>query len=191
MNTMHRPEMNAKRPVATTAPVPQELAVRDASPYPELSACTSNNRYMPMLTQDFVATHSEFTTISMYLYQSWMLQEQYPELSKTIKRIAQVEMQHLDILGQLIVHTGGTPKYRAVYRDGYTVWNGTMVHYGVQIHDLLRRNIRGEQEACERYTLQAQKVQDPGLCAVFSRLALDEKLHAEIFQEAFNSLPPT
>ena len=81
------------------------------------------------------------SAITSYLYQSWILQKNYPEVASTIRRIAQVEMHHINILGDLIIRLSGNPKYISYQPRGTVFWNGRMVPQFDQIGKYLELSL--------------------------------------------------
>ena len=152
-------------------------------PHPKISVTRPNRELAILLTQDLAAAKSEMTTIHQYVYQSWMIQEKYPEISEGLSKIAAVEMHHFDILGKLIQMLGGNPKCQSINRGRFTVWNGNMINYHTGIRQILLNDISSEQFAYKAYTLQSASVPDPKVSAILARLSLDEKLHAEILHD--------
>ena len=79
-------------------------------PYPPIHP-QKNPCYARLLAEDYAGVQSELTAIAQYLYQSVLTQTE-PALAKTLARIAQDEMHHLQILAKLIHALGGDPHYR-------------------------------------------------------------------------------
>lgn len=157
------------------------LQVKDNSPYPPITVCEPNLKYAQMLSLDLCAPKSEFTTITQYIYQNWILNAEYRHIADAIARISMVEMHHLDILGQLITLLGGTPYYQAVYPNGYVIWNGNLCDYTKNVKKILINNIASEQGAIDAYTSQAECIKDDNICKILNRIILDEKIHVAIF----------
>lgn len=109
------------------------IIVKNPSPYPKITVCEPNLEYARILSLDLASSKSEFSTITTYVYQNWVLNSEYRNIANTTIRIAMVEMHHLDILGQLITLLGGDPRYQAVYQRGYAIWNSNMVDYNKNI----------------------------------------------------------
>lgn len=165
------------------------IPVSSTGPYPVIEVERENPRYAMMLMQDMASQKGEMTSIYQYLYEHWVLEEIYQKISELLKRIAAVEMRHLDILGKLILLLGGDPKCQADPRNRNTEWQGNMISYRNKLAPLISRNIMLEEAAIHTYTSQAEYVKDQKLSAVLFRMAEDEKLHLHIFKELFSQLP--
>ena len=159
-----------------------------ALPYPDLKVSERNCMYAQLLMQDFSASKGEDTAIHQYLYQAWTLRESYPEIYNTLMCISKVEMYHLNVLGNLITMLGGNPKYMCYHQNYTVVWNGNMVNYNHNVKQILLYDIALELYAFDSYTAHAKAIKDENVSAMLSRLALDEHLHMEMFQNCLEKL---
>lgn len=159
-----------------------QFPVALSQPYPSPANIAPNKRYARILHQSFASPQSEMTSITSYLYQAWVLRKDYPEMARTIQRIAQVEMHHINILGNLITQLSGNPNYSSYQPGGAVFWNGRMVPQFDKIEHYLEWDIRGEKTAAKQYRQQAREISDGDISILLNRVAEDELLHAEIFR---------
>ncbi len=166
-------------------PVPQEQKIEVASPtpYPPVTVEASNRQYAQLLRYDLASSHSEFTSLAQYIYQSWILEASYPQIAETMRRIAVVEMRHLDMIGKLILLLGGVPIYSVAQNNRNVAWNGGMVQYQGAISTCMKNNIVMERTAIDHYQKQMAKIKDECVRAVLSRIVLDEEIHIQIFSK--------
>ena len=167
---------------SSTAPRPQRISVTVNASYPDLKVEKANVRYARMIEADMASIRGEMTALCQYLYQSWAVETIHPELSDIFLRISEVEMHHLNILGRLAVMLGGSPKLSNMTMSGSFPWNGCMVNYSKDLKTILVQNTALEQEAVKTYLGQAAQVEDRYLSAMLTRIAQDEQLHRDIFQ---------
>lgn len=160
-----------------------EIKVSSSKPYPKIAVCEPNIRYAQILSQNFASPQSEFTTLTTYIYQQLILDSCYREIAETTKRIAIVEMYHLNMFGQLIVLLGGSPKYQVVYPRGRQIWNGNLANYNTNIKQILYDNVVAEQKTYDAYISQADYIKDYNICTILERIAEDEKIHIDIFSK--------
>ena len=156
--------------------------------YPAVAVCDTSPSLARLLNNNLSAAKSEMTAAHQYIYQAWMIQKNYPEISKTLLEIAVVEMRHLQRLGQLIVLLGGTPKFYSYQRGIALPWNGKMVSYDADIRQLLKVDIRAEESSYAMYTRQSQHIKDSKVAANLARIALDEKLHKAVLNKFLQDL---
>ena len=159
-----------------------KIPVTASGEYPAIRVTEPNRRYASLLLQDSASAHGEMTAIYQYLYQHWMLNGADDSLAILLKRIAAVEMHHLDILGKLILLLGGNPICRTNPCNCGSAWNGNMLQYTSGRKQILTLNISLELSAVNDYTAQAEAVKDPLLAAILLRLAEDERVHYNIFR---------
>ena len=66
-------------------------------PYPPIVVAKPNKHYAEIIQVNFAGAVSEFSAISQYINHHFRIENQYPEISKTLEHIAIVEMYHLEI----------------------------------------------------------------------------------------------
>lgn len=154
------------------------------SPYPPIKVEEPNLKYACLLQADEASDKSEFTSISQYVYQSWIFQACYKEIAHGIIKIAEVEMHHLDMLGKLIILLGGEPKLQS----GYRIWNGNMVNYTVSPVNMLKSSIMLEVAAIETYEKQINYIKDKYIVDILKRIVEDEQIHLKIFNNYLSEL---
>ena len=165
-----------------------EIPVAAPGKYPDICVSEPNRRYASLLLQDSASARGEMTAIYQYLYQHWILDNTNDDFSILLKRIAAVEMHHLDILGRLIVLLGGNPICRTNPCNCSTAWNGNLLQYTSNKKQILTLNISSELSAVNDYTAQAETVKDPALAAILLRIAEDERVHYDIFRSLLSKM---
>jgi len=163
--------------------IPQEFALKE--PYPLITPFECDNDSLLLLQSLYCSQSSETVAILTYSYQHMITNPFNEGLAKILAKISIVEMRHLDLLGNAIVCAGGIP----VFADNQNAFlSGKWVDYVTNVGKLLENDIRGEINAAKAYENAAQNVNDPKLAALFTRIALDEKLHAEILADVMKQL---
>ena len=105
-----------------------------------------------------------------------------------MREIAVVEMHHLDLLSQVISLLGGDPTFSAVRNNRCIVWNGSMVNYCKNLPQMIRYNIRAEQEAIANYRRHIAFIKDRQIQALLERIIEDEEIHLAIFRQMLERL---
>jgi bacterioferritin len=152
--------------------------------YPEIKVSCPNKGYALLLRDDYAGLVSEMTAINQYLYHYFDNKFCNKEMAETLEKIAIVEMQHLEILAELIVLLGEKP----VYFSQNTFWNGSFVDYGNNLLDQLRSDLAAEMRAIEKYNMHIRMINDPCIQKVLERIVLDEQVHVRIFTDMINAL---
>ena len=152
-------------------------------PYPAVQVSAPNLTYAQMLSMPFASAKSELTTITQYTYFNWVLEPDWADLAAVYQKVAQVEMRHLHLLGQLITALGGNPIYRSYPYKRPAFWSSGVLQYQGNKEKALHISIAGEQEAVESYRHLSKLIHDSGVTAVLQRIILDEEVHIQLFQQ--------
>ncbi len=99
----------------------------------------------------------EYTVILQYIFQSYMTSNE--EAKKELAEQAINEMQHLGWLAEKIVGISGNPRIEH-----------TEVAQSTKTADMLRADIKVEQEVAAAYDRAAREVEDPGLRELLIRI---------------------
>ncbi|MFC1934004.1 ferritin-like domain-containing protein [Chloroflexota bacterium] len=112
----------------------------------------------------------EYTVILQYIFQSYMTANE--EAKKELEDQAINEMQHLGWLAEKIIDIGSSPRIEHAEVD-----------QSIGMADMLRADIKIEQEVAAAYDRAADEVKDPGLKKLLVRLRDHEIYHAEVFSD--------
>ena len=112
----------------------------------------------------------EYTVILQYMFQSYMTAN--PEIKKQLEDQAINEMQHLGWLAEKIIDISGNPRIEH-----------TEVNQSTKTIDMLRADIKIEQEVAAAYDRAATKSEDPSLKKLLLRLRDHELYHTEVFSD--------
>ena len=112
----------------------------------------------------------EYTVILQYIFQSYMTTN--PEAKKQLEDQAINEMQHLGWLAEKIIDISGNPRI-----------THTEVDQSTKMGDMLRTDIKIEQEVAAEYDRVAKETEDPALKELFLRIRDHEIYHIEVFSD--------
>jgi bacterioferritin len=112
----------------------------------------------------------EYTVILQYLLHRYMATSE--DVQKEMEDQAINEMQHLGWLSEEMVDGGGTPTIEH-----------TEVDQSTKEADMLRADIKIEQEVAAEYDRAAKEVEDPGLKKLLIRIKDHEIYHADLFSD--------
>jgi len=112
----------------------------------------------------------EYTVILQYLLHRYMATSE--DVQKEMEDQAINEMQHLGWLSEEMVDGGGTPRIEH-----------SAVDQSMKAADMLRADIKIEQEVAAEYDRAAQEVEDPGLKDLLIRIRDHEIYHADLFSD--------
>ena len=109
--------------------------------------------------------------------------------SEVLKKIAMVEMKHLELLGETIKLLGLDPKFKFIDKPCFkiTYWNSSFINYDTNIKDMLISDIEIEKEAIKNYKYHISIINDKYIKKLLYRIIEDEEKHIECFNYLLNS----
>ena len=164
---------------------PTKFIFASTEPYPEITNAYPSMYEVKLIKWLTASKDSEMSAIATYIYQSYILQDEFPAVADALKQIAIVEMTHLDLLSEAIVDFGGNPNLT----DGRgNVWTGRNVLQFRNPREILLADIRAEEKAIRDYQIAASKTCNASLAALFERIIIDEQDHIIILNELLSTL---
>ena len=112
----------------------------------------------------------EYTVILQYLLHSYITPNE--EVKEEMQDQAINEMQHLGWLAEEMVDSGANPRIEH-----------TEVDQSTKTADMLRADIKIEQEVAAAYDRAAKEIEDPGLKKLLLRIRDHEIYHTEVFTD--------
>ena len=112
----------------------------------------------------------EYTVILQYLFQRYMTTRE--DVQREMEDQAINEMQHLGWLSEEIVDGGGIP----------VIEHGN-IDQSTKTADMLRADIKIEQEVANEYDRAAGEINDPGVKSLLLRIRDHEIYHADVFTD--------
>lgn len=154
--------------------------------YPEVKVEKENKTYASMLLNNFSGSISEESAIHLYLYQAISCSDNYKEYKSIMYHIAEVEMHHLRILGELIYKLGGKPIFSwygpdCVLRN----WSSSYINYTDSLKKRLELDISSEEIAIKNYNTIINIIKDPYIKKILRRITIDEEIHLKIFKDLY------
>ena len=165
------------------------------TPYPEVTVTldslkqTDEKNYLniiSMIINAYAGNKSEYTAISQYIYQSFIVKKSYEKLHKILEYIAIKEMYHLEILSEILINLNVNPKYCKYIDYNPNIcdnWCSNNIRYIKDIEKFLEYNISLETDAIKEYLRIIDATKNSNIKEVLNRIIQDEKTHIEIFKE--------
>jgi bacterioferritin len=162
------------------------MEYKSNKPYPVLEVEGKNIYYAKLLLSNYSGKVSEDTAIHLYLYQAFLLEGEY---QKTMLKIAEVEMYHLRLLGEVITKLGGVPIFGDYQKDNVLrLWSSCNVNYSVSLKEMLEQDILSETKAIENYKKQIKLIDDCYVKSLLRRIIEDELVHLSIFKNLYQKV---
>ena len=159
-----------------------EFKYNSEESYPQIRVCRgcNNSKDLRLLQRVYAGANGEITAIMQYIHNSLTFNDSHKEISEILEKIAIVEMKHLYMLGEAIIALGGKAKYINIENNTY--WNTGIINYGNNLCKQLMKNLRSETDAYKTYLKYSDLATNTSLRMLFARIALDERLHIDIFK---------
>ncbi len=158
-------------------------------PYPPIGDLKPNVKLAYKLKEAYAGPISELSCITKYIFEHINFNSDITEIKTVLKKIAIIEMKHLDILGTMIKKLGISPTYTTFNSvDNESYWQSNLISYETDLTKCLRENIRDEQTAINLYKQIIIEAKDENITKILKRIILDEENHIKIFQSILNNL---
>ena len=148
-------------------------------PYPDIKVEKENIEYAKLLMYPYASMISEDTATHLYMYQSFILDD---NIGKILENIAIVEMNHLEMLAKTINLLGLKPEYKS----NDIPWTSNYVNYNTNLKDILKINIEAETLAIKNYQNLIKVINDKYIKKMLERIIVDEEIHLKIFNDLYN-----
>lgn len=150
-------------------------------PYPAIKPESKNYRYALEMLSNVGGSNSEMTAVSLYFYNSVILDPTYALFAKCFHDISIVEMHHMDMFADLAFKMGADPRLWSKCNNKMVYWTPGYNQYPREIRSLIVNSIKGEEAAIQKYKCQAEFIRDDNIVKILNRIILDEERHIEIF----------
>lgn len=153
-------------------------------PYPEINITQKNLSDAKLLMNDYAGKASETTAIMQYMYQYYIVAELNIEFANALKRIANQEIHHHEMLGKTIVMLGGDP----IISGLGPFWNSSYVSYSRQLKRIITRDIADEETTIRNYSKTLMCLTDKSVQDLINRIIVDEEAHIKTLKCILNHL---
>lgn len=159
-------------------------------PYPQVEVEEKNPYYAELLSQNYAGTTSETTAVMTYSFQHLSKFNENEEFAKIMEEIAEVEMKHMELLGETIKLLGKEPEYKTCesLRGDCIMWSSKNVNYTTNLKEILTNNIKSEEAAIRYYKEHKKEINDKYIKKLIDRILLDEQEHIKIFSTLLEEL---
>lgn len=161
-------------------------------PYPSVCGISPDKRLASEISDSYAGKKSELNAILQYAFHAQIFSASGDnETADTLMGIALTEMEHLKILGELLIALGVSPVYRSYSYGTTNFYNSCNVSYSVTPQKMLLDDVSGEMDAVRGYENIEKNCKDEQVGAVISRIRLDEELHVAVLKSILEKLKKT
>lgn len=163
-----------------------------SSTFPKVEKNKKDDKVARKMIEIYAGTKSELTAVCQYMYESFITKyDKHDELSEILENIAICEMNHVDIISQLLLSMDIDPKFCKYIDNNQNIcsyWSGGNVKYIIQIDKFIDYNIKLETRAIEDYNELLKITNSKNIKDIVELIIEDEKKHLEIFTQIKLSL---
>lgn len=157
-------------------------------PYPAIRPDSRSRIYAQEILSNVGGSNSEMTAVSLYFFNSVILDPDYASFAKCFHEISIVEMHHLDMFADLAYTLGAEPRLWSMRNRRKVYWTPAYNRYPHEIHEVITNSIDGEEAAIQKYKNQSEFIKDANIVDILNRVILDEERHIEIFKKMLEYL---
>lgn len=157
-------------------------------PYPSVRPESQNPEYARAMLSNVGSGNSEMTAVSLYFYNSVILDPGYAGFARCFHEISIVEMHHLDLFADLAFKMGADPRLWSVQNRRKSYWTPAFNNYPREIRSVIGNSIKGEEAAIQKYKKQASAIRNANIVEILNRIIMDEERHLEIFHSMLDHL---
>ena len=157
-------------------------------PYPTVEGIEPDIVYARIISPSYAGLMSEMTAILQYTYHAYYFdKEGMSEYADVLRGISLSEMEHMEILGKLLLTLGVKPEYRQEL-PGCNYYNTSCVSTSTYPQKMLTDDISGEMQAIAEYEKIITQIDNEKVTAIIARIILDEQLHLKLLKDLYNKL---
>lgn len=158
------------------------------TPYPPVRPTSRRPDYAQAMLSNIGSPNSEMGAVSLYFYNSVILQQKNEAIARCFHQISLVEMHHLDIFASLAFQMGLDPRLWSLHGPHTRYWSPSFNRYPRDLRALIENALQGELAAIEKYTRQANTISDSNIVENLNRIILDEQQHVKIFRNMLETI---
>ncbi len=153
-------------------------------PYPSLVGIREDCKSAQIISSAYAGVHSELTATLQYVYHFFNFEREFDKkTADTLMGIAITEMEHLEILGSMLVKLGVDPVFTHFPPFKTEYYSTRAVSYNKTPVKMLVDDISGEMVAISEYRNMLSRLDNERVGEVISRIILDEELHLEVLKD--------
>ena len=150
-------------------------------PYPPVRTESRRTDYAYAMLSNMGSSNSEMSAVSLYFYNSVILNPGNSDFAHCFHEISIVEMHHLNLFASLAFQMGLEPRLWSMEKRRRCYWTPAYNLYPQNVRAIIENSIKGEEAAIRKYAGQANTICDTSIVALLNRIILDEQRHIEIF----------
>ena len=155
------------------------------STFPEVEkGIKQDEKVVRKLLDIYAGSKGEFTATCQYIYESFIVKPENKELSEILENISICEMEHQEIISQILLSMGINPKFCKYIDSNQNIcnyWNAGNVKYITDILKFIDYNIKLEEYAINDYNELLRLTDNNNIKEIVNEILKDEKAHIKVF----------
>lgn len=153
------------------------------TPYPDLGGITPDGNAVKIIAPAYASECGELNAVLQYEYHRIQFEDQgLQDYASLIQGIAVQEMNHMHILGSMLLKLGVSPVYVAYPPYPSNFYATRCVSYSRIPQKILIDDIAAEQSAIASYESMLRRLTNERVAAVIKRIKMDEEEHLVAFK---------
>ncbi len=158
-------------------------------PYPGTEGIGEDCVSLKIISPAYAGGEGELTAVLQYVYQGILLENAgLAEYAGILRHIAEDEMRHLQMLGEMICRLGAPPVYSYLPPYPINYYSARCVSYSRTPQKMILDDIQAEQYAIDGYTKMLGRLRNERVEAVIQRIRMDEEKHLSEFKRILREL---
>lgn len=153
-------------------------------PYPNIEIKEKNINYAKIIKKCYCGLNSELTLVNKYFYEKFLYNSYLKDI---FSKILKVELEHLNILAEVLVALGDNPSFYIQKKDRLYDNNIKFPDKDITLKNLLLDNIKNEKILIKEYRNICKTIEDENIITILNRIILDEELHIKILREIYKN----
>ena len=152
-------------------------------PYPTYDEVKEDKRMATFLREIYAGGHGELKSVLQYIYHYFYFKKLGDvQSAEVVLGIAQSELKHVEILGDLLLKFGLDPVF-ALSPWGLNCRFVSDVSYSKTAEKMIYDDIASEMASINEYEKLLNVISDQRLKALLKRITLDEELHIKALKD--------
>lgn len=157
----------------------------DFGNYPKLKKQNANSYYLGLVQNLYAGSEGELACFLQSTYQFQVLEDSDPKVVDALKKIAEQDQKHLEILSHIILMLGGNPKFF----NAQNKWFSTReIDYVQGIKQIVSYDIELKEKVIIDYKSTIQKISSTDIKDILSRILADENNHLQALRNIYANL---
>ncbi len=157
----------------------------DFGNYPKLKKQNANSYYLGLVQNLYAGSEGELACFLQSTYQFQVLEDADKKVVDALKKIAEQDQKHLEILSHIILMLGGNPKFF----NAQNKWFSTReIDYVQGVKQIVSYDIELKEKVIIDYKSTIQKISSTDIKDILSRILADENNHLQALRNIYANL---